>query len=104
MLEHLTRLAFSEICLLIFYYLPNLLTYTSGYSIVTIALSRFILDLASVGARTSKATLEPQAILTTQWTHANSDVTSLYSLDEEYDGRGFDKEIADGHSAILYEV
>ncbi|TBU56018.1 hypothetical protein BD310DRAFT_824709 [Dichomitus squalens] len=67
--------------------------------VITIVLSRYILDLATVAAGTVEdRQADPQAILTTQWTHYDSDVTSLYSLDEEYNGRGFDKSFNDSFS------
>ncbi|TBU42160.1 hypothetical protein BD309DRAFT_963724 [Dichomitus squalens] len=65
--------------------------------IVTVVLSRYILDLAEVGADTSDATQASQGVLTTQWTDAVSGVLSQYPLDEEYDGRGFDQDIAYSH-------
>ena len=45
-----------------------------------------------------------KGILTTKWTEYASDIASQWSLEEEYNGRGFDKdveifEIKDGYGA-----
>ncbi|TBU23787.1 hypothetical protein BD311DRAFT_703315 [Dichomitus squalens] len=64
-------------------------------AVISVLLSRFILDLSSLGDPSGEPSQEPQNILTTEWIHSDSDVSSLYTIDEEYNGRGFDKDIED---------
>ncbi|KAM5531170.1 hypothetical protein V8D89_015140 [Ganoderma adspersum] len=64
--------------------------------LITIFLARFILDIAKVGAQANSADQGARAtrgILTTEWTGEISDIPSQWSLDDEYNGRGFDKDI-----------
>lgn len=65
-------------------------------SVITVVLSRFILELAKLGSRASDA--DPEAhgtrgILTTEWTGEISGLPSQWTLDDEYNGRGFDKDV-----------
>ena len=63
-------------------------------SVITVVLSRFILALAMVDPSAPTASQESQGILTTQWTEYTAAVPSLLSLDEELDGRGFNRDEA----------
>ena len=68
----------------------------SNASLMSILFSRFILDLARVGTQmsdTDRGTGATGGIHTTQWKGEISDVASQWSLDDEYNGRGFDKDI-----------
>ncbi|KAI1795250.1 hypothetical protein LXA43DRAFT_992049 [Ganoderma leucocontextum] len=63
---------------------------------ITVFLSRFILELAKVGARASDGAQGAEAtrgILTTEWTDDVPDVPSQWTLNDEYNGRGFDKDV-----------
>ena len=67
-------------------------------SVITVVLSRFILELAKLGSRASdveQGDHGPKGVLTTEWTGYVSDIPSQWTLDDEYNGRGFDKD-ADG--------
>ncbi|TBU23781.1 hypothetical protein BD311DRAFT_767843 [Dichomitus squalens] len=67
-------------------------------ALMTVVLSRFLLDLSRFGANADEALDDPRGILTTQWSDDSPDMLSLYSLDEEYGGRGFHRDAGDTHS------
>ncbi len=80
---------------------------SSNTSLITVVLSRFILELARVGAQASDADQGAQTtrgILTTEWAGEISDVRSQWTLDDEYNGRGFDKDIDDFDPKERYEA
>ena len=66
-------------------------------SLITIFLSRFIFELAKIGVQISDAdqgTRPARDFLTTEWAGDVTDVPpSQWTLDDEYNGRGFDKDI-----------
>ncbi|PIL26391.1 hypothetical protein GSI_12148 [Ganoderma sinense ZZ0214-1] len=65
-------------------------------AVITVVLSRFILELAKLGSRTSdieQGEHAPKGVLTTEWTQYISDIPSQWTLDDEYNGRGFDKDV-----------
>ena len=76
-------------------------------SLITVFLARFMLELGKVSARMSdmdQGTRTADGILTTKWTECVSDVHSQWTLDDEYNGRGFDKDIDTFEAKECYEA
>lgn len=74
------------------------------FSLITIFVSRFILELASVGVQANhQGTRIARGILTTEWSDETLDVPSPWTLDDEYNGRGFDEDIETFELKVLTE-
>ena len=68
---------------------------SSNTSVIAVFLSRFLLDLGRVAAQAGdigQGAQGTRSVLTTEWTEEIFDVPSQWTLDDEYNGRGFDKE------------
>ncbi|KAI1795240.1 hypothetical protein LXA43DRAFT_991988 [Ganoderma leucocontextum] len=71
---------------------------------ITVFLSRFIIELAKVGVRVDQGAAAARGVLTTEWTEYDSGIPSQWSLDDEYNGRGFNKEIETFELRERYEA